>query len=54
MGAPATVDYDVVVFILGAEGPGRGAQAAATLPAAQVLPPTVGTGCCVEAQGPRS
>lgn len=24
MGAPATVDYDVVVFILGAEGPGEG------------------------------
>lgn len=38
----------------GQRGPGRGAQVAATLPAAQVLPPTLRTRCCLEAQVPRS
>lgn len=52
--APATVDHDVVVFILGAEGAGRGAQAAVTLLAVRLLAPTPATGSCLEAQVPHS
>lgn len=50
--APATVNHDVVVFILGAEGAGTGAQAAVTTPAVQLLPPAPTTGSSGDTQVP--
>lgn len=55
--APATVNHDVVVFILRAEGAGTGAQAAVTIPAVtipavQLLPPAPTTGSSGDTQVP--